>query len=306
MQSSKIYINTPANSVAGGVEALFQLADAINNLGGNAILLWDIQLSDPIPDKYKHYNVKQSMNVEDNSDNWIIYPEVWTEKIYDYKYIKKAIWWLSVDNNQDKFKDFNNSEITHFYQSQYALNFLINNKVEKYLPLTDYISPNYTEAKYIKKNKKNIICYNPVKGAEITKKIILACKDFEFVPIVGMNEFQIINLLKSSKVYIDFGHHPGKDRIPREAAILGNCILTNTQGAAAFYNDLPIIKKYKTSEVEEVKKNIIECFNNYDEIINDFLLYRLSIKNQKLQFTNFCKQIFEIKDQNFFYRMINN
>jgi hypothetical protein len=299
MQRSKIYINTPANALAGGVEALFQLADAINNLGGNAILLWDTDLPNPIPDKYKHYNVKQSMNVEDTSDNLIIFPEVWTEKIYDYKYIKKAIWWLSVDNNQGKFKDFKNSEITHFYQSQYALNFLINKKVERYLPLTDYISPNYTEAKYNIKNKKNIICYNPVKGAEITKKIIIACNDFEFVPIVGMNEFQIINLLKSSKIYIDFGHHPGKDRIPREAAILGNCILTNTQGAAAFYNDLPIIKKYKTSKVEEVKKNIIECLNNYDEKINDFLLYRLSIKNQKLQFINFCEQTFDIKDEFF-------
>ena len=91
MQKSKIYINTPANALAGGVEALFQLADAINNLGGNAILLWDIHLPNPIPDKYKHYNVKQSMNVEDISDNLIIFPEVWTEKIYDYKYIKKAI-----------------------------------------------------------------------------------------------------------------------------------------------------------------------------------------------------------------------
>ena len=196
---TKVYVNIPANEIAGGVESLYQLVDAINTNGGYACVIWDRDVPNPIPAKYQHYKIIHGDPVEDSHDNFVIYPEVWTEKIDTYSHMKKAIWWLSVDNNQDKFKDFNNSEITHFYQSQYALNFLIHNKVEKYLPLTDYISPNYTEAKYIKKNKKNIICYNPVKGAEITKKIILACKDFEFVPIVGMNEFQIINLLKSSK-----------------------------------------------------------------------------------------------------------
>ena len=27
-------------------------------------------------------------------------------------------------------------------------------------------------------------------------------------------------------IYLDFGYHPGKDRMPREAALFNNCIIT--------------------------------------------------------------------------------
>jgi hypothetical protein len=42
MKKTKVYINIPAQAIAGGVESLFQLADAINNNGGESIVLWDI------------------------------------------------------------------------------------------------------------------------------------------------------------------------------------------------------------------------------------------------------------------------
>ena len=121
---SKVYINIPAQAIAGGVESLFQLADAINNVGGESIVIWDVNYGQPIPDKYQHYNIKHSLPVEDQPENWVIYPEVWTEKINTYKHMKKAIWWLSVNNNHGKFTDFSNNEITHFYQSFYALDYL--------------------------------------------------------------------------------------------------------------------------------------------------------------------------------------
>ena len=292
MKSPKIYINIPAQAIAGGVESLFQLADAINNVGGESIVLWDRQYSDPIPVKYKHYNIQYSENVEDTSDNWIIYPEVWTEKLGTYKNMKKAIWWLSVDNNHGKFKEFSDSNITHFYQSFYALNFLQKNGVEKYLPLFDYIPSKYTESTYDISQKRNIVCYNPVKGLEITNQIKFFNPDIEFTPIVGMGEEQIINLLKISKIYIDFGHHPGRDRIPRESAILGNCVLTNSKGASGFYNDIPVNKQYKTSNVEEIGTVIRNCFENFDKVIDEFSLYRSSIRSQKEQLHNLVKQYF--------------
>jgi hypothetical protein len=292
MKNPKVYINIPAQAIAGGVESLFQLADAINNVGGESIILWDIQYGDPIPGKYKHYNVQHSTEVEDTSDNWIIYPEVWTEKLHTYKNVKKAIWWLSVDNNHGKFQDFSNSSITHFYQSFYALDFLQKNGVEKYLPLFDYIPAKYTESTYDVSEKKNIVCYNPVKGLEITNQIKSLNPDIQFVPIVGMEESQIIDLLKTSKIYIDFGHHPGRDRIPRESAILGNCVITNSKGAAGFYNDIPASKQYKTSNVEEIGTAIRNCFENFESVINEYSIYRSSIRNQKEQLHNLVKQYF--------------
>jgi hypothetical protein len=107
-----------------------------------------------------------------------------------------------------------------------------------------------------------------------------------------MSKYQIIELLKSSKVYIDFGNHPGRDRIPREAAILGNCVITNLKGSAGFYNDITINKEYKITNIEEIGNIIRNCFNNYESVINEHSLYMSLIKNQKEQLNNLTKQYF--------------
>lgn len=288
----KVYVNIQGQLIAGGAESLFQLVDAINNNGGESIIVWDRKYSNPIPEKYKNYNVKHGLEVEDTSDNWIIYPEVWTEKIYEYKNIKKGIWWLSVDNNHKKFQDFSNSNITHFYQSYYALDYLIGNGSKKNLPLFDYIPDVYTNYEVNKTEKQNIICYNPVKGFEITTKVISLNPNLKFVPIIGLNETQVVDLLKISKIYIDFGHHPGRDRIPRESAILGNCVITNNKGSAGFFNDVVIEEKYKINDIELTKNILPECLENFDKTFDEFSLYRSVIKNQKEQLHNLVKQYF--------------
>lgn len=289
---NKVYVNVPANQIAGGVESLYQLVDAINNNGGYGYIVWDHNYSNCVPEKYAHYNIKEASSIEDSQDNWVIYPEVWTEKLVNCKNIKKSVWWLSVDNNHNKFNDFTNSNITHFYQSFYALDFLQKNEVQKYLPLFDYIPSKYVESTYDIDKKENIVCFNPVKGNQIVNQIKNLNPDIKFVPIVNMNEEQIIDLLKISKVYIDFGHHPGRDRIPRESAILGNCVITNHKGSAKFYNDIPINDNYKISNIDKVGDTIRNCFNDYKSIISDFSLYRTSIKNQKEQLYNIVKQYF--------------
>ena len=49
-----------------------------------------------------------------------------------------------------------------------------------------------------------------------------------------MTPEQVVDLMSESKVYIDFGNHPGKDRIPREAVINGCCVITGVRGSARF------------------------------------------------------------------------
>jgi hypothetical protein len=93
-------------------------------------------------------------------------------------------------------------------------------------------------------------------------------------------------------VYIDFGHHPGRDRIPRESAILGNCVITNWGGAAGFFNDIPVSNQFKSSIAEAIGVAIRNCFENYESVINEYSLYRSSIRNQKEQLHNLAKQYF--------------
>jgi hypothetical protein len=59
-----------------------------------------------------------------------------------------------------------------------------------------------------------------------------------------------------------------------------------------FYNDTPLDNKFKFEDVNKVGYVIKECFNNFEDNLSKFSLYRNIIKNQKEEFMNQVKQIF--------------
>ncbi len=145
-------------------------------------------------------------------------------------------------------------------------------------------------------NKKNIVLYNPKKGFQFTKKIIRLAKDISFIPIQGMRRNEVINLMKEAKVYIDFGHFPGPERIPKEAAILGCCVITSKRGSAAFFEDVSIPDEYKFEDRKENIPKIIEkikdCFENFEERYENFDYYRQIIKNGPQKFIDDLRNTF--------------
>ena len=169
--------------------------------------------TDPVYPAYKAYNTKIASSLEDSEENVYVYPEVLTNNINTSLKAKQALWWLSVDNNRGRFTDFNNDKIIHLAQSHYAWDFVTKKQVKQKWMITDYI----VNCSYNGSSKENIICYNPdpSKDTSFTKTVIEMCPDIKFVPLINMSKEQIINTLSRSKVYIDFGRHPGKDRIPR-------------------------------------------------------------------------------------------
>jgi hypothetical protein len=97
------------------------------------------------------------------------------------------------------------------------------------------------------------VVYNPAKGIHYTNEIIRrAGQTLQIVPIgkgpngqVRMTGTEVTNLLHRAKVYIDFGPHPGMDRLPREAALAGCIVLTNRDGAAGYDVDVPLPNEFK-------------------------------------------------------------
>ncbi len=158
----KIYIMTPPATITGGPEALFQLSDAINKQGGYGVTLFSSHHLDPIPLEYKKYETRYiGEQLENYEENLLIVPEIWTHLMED-KSIKttKAIWWLSIDNGYGRESvNYSNEEILHFYQSQYAEEYLKSKGAKNILPLFDYLSDNYFED-YSPIEKRNLICYS--------------------------------------------------------------------------------------------------------------------------------------------------
>lgn len=187
----------------------------------------------------------------------------------------------------------------HLVQSEYARCHLIKKGVKNIAYLSDYLNKNFLETRTDLSKKENVVVYNPRKGIKFTRKILRAAPKINFVPIMGMNRDEVIEVLQRAKVYIDFGNHPGKDRLPREAAILNCCVITSKRGSAQYFEDIPIPQEYKFEDKERNIPNIIkkieDSFVNFEQNNEHFEHYREVIKAEPRKFVNDLERIFKLR-----------
>lgn len=328
-EKSKIYVLCPSNLKTGGTELLHQLVASLLSFNKNAYIAYYLEgkydSDRPTPEAFEKYIGDQWCRVneiEDAPDNVAIFPETSLGKSKKLHKLQKCAWWLSVDNyivmkgmhNRLKqygimsylkhlvLNDYFNDDIiatipVHLFQSFYAADFVRSKGVsdDSLFYLSDYINDIYM-MDFDHRDRKNIVAYNPKKGIEYTKKIISSAPDISWVPIVNMTDDEVKNLLGTAKVYIDFGNHPGKDRIPREAAMSGCCVITDLKGSAAYEQDVPIPSKYKFKDVDRnipaVISQIEYCFDEYETATREFDRYRMVIKDEKREFDKCVKYIF--------------
>lgn len=301
----KILIHAPSDTVAGGCESIHQFCDALNE-NFETYICYHHNPNSQIPKKFEIYNIKKSKYFDDPSTIHII-PESAVKYFYN-KIIRgvKVIYWLSVDNYLG-LKDYNPlykliryiksfknrislrklNKCYHLSQSEYANLFLTKKKIS-YFFIGDYINQNYKKLDIDHSKKENIVIYNPRKGMHLTKKIMNKSK-FKFIPIINMNNLEIIELMKISKIYIDFGRFPGRDRIPREAVLSDNIIIIGKRGSGSNDLDFPIQKKYKiniksSNFAEKVTQMIEYSFNNYNDSLADFKNFKNQLIDEKNNF----------------------
>ncbi|MCB2357868.1 hypothetical protein [Clostridium estertheticum] len=332
----KIFIACPEKTKTGGTELLHQLAFQLNELDVCCYMFYyNATDNTPMNVAFKQYNAKYVTGIDskdNNEENLMIVPEVKTSLIYKYSKMKSVIWWLSVDNYISAIYDKlgiskqilknigrklcgrkivnikliektkhafsfakQDARIFHLCQSYYAMDFLEKQNVTNKQYLSDYINQIYlTNSLNLK--KENIVLYNPKKGAKFTEIIRNSSKKLNWVPLVNLSNEEVKELLYRSKVYIDFGNHPGKDRFPREAAACGCCIITGKLGSAKFEEDIPIPGEFKfednISEISSIVSKINICLTDYENQVKKIKNYRDYISGEKETFKNDVKRIF--------------
>ena len=320
-----VYVLAPYNHATGGVELAHQLVDFINVNGGNAYIVYEKD-GQIVPDagvtpRYADYEIRVTSTVEDSAENMLVLPEVYFDWMYRYNAIDFGLWWMSVDNHfksclwSDSLKFYRSwklklkysylnlkygrrnslaairneaNRIYHFYQSVYAQNFLYRSGMNRVLPLGDYINPEVYSTHKSDEEREDIVLYNPAKGYEYTRRLIRANPDITFVPLVGLSREQLNDYMHRAKVYIDFGHFPGKDRLPREAVMNGLCIITGTAGASGYYEDVSISSCYKfhatRRNIPAISQVIRSIFADFQNHTRNFDTYRERIAREKEQF----------------------
>ncbi|MBR4574437.1 MAG: hypothetical protein IKO16_05965 [Lachnospiraceae bacterium] len=327
--NSIIYVLCPANLKTGGTELLHQLVNGLNQIHRIAYITYYFEgkrssFKDPTPTDFTKYIQEYRLvkDIEDEQDNLLVIPEICVGKHRKYKLIQKALWWLSVDNyirskgmlnrlirygvaswfkhvllnDYAKERDITSFDL-HLVQSHYAYSYVISIGIEKEKTvfLSDYINDIFFGNHPIT-DRKDVVLFNPKKGRTFTNKIIQMAPDVLFRPIDNMESRDVFELMWSSKVYIDFGNHPGKDRIPRESAMCGCCVITNTRGAANNHMDVPIPDECKFKEDEDELQRIVnkirKCISDYPSEVSQFDEYRSIIKKEKASFYKSLEEIF--------------
>lgn len=295
----KIYIISPWFKT-GGTESLHQLCQIARDRGYQSYMFYidapndtDVLFSEDYP------SIERVSIMEDKTGNVLVYPEIYSPTMFNIYFIQQIMWWLSYDKGLHNLEILDKyPNLKHAFQSQYAKYFVtstgkLTNK--QVFDLTDYVK---IERYYVvPERKQNIILYNPTKDVVTPQFCTLA--NFQHVGLKDLTRDELSKILSCCKVYIDFGSHPGRDKIPREAALCGCIVITNKTGSAGNNMDVNIDDKFKyTNDLDNLPNLINEIFTNYEEISNEQSDYKQKIYQDKvnmiLSFVNLMNNIFII------------
>jgi hypothetical protein len=315
---SRVLVVCPGDVLTAGPEALHQLVAELNALGQPAAVVYhpfDRRFETPAP--YRKHGAPVARYAE-AAGTLIVFPEVLSIHALRVRAGEAAVWWMSVNNFtgerylrpwRDRLRYWKYvlrgkrpwggvpafGHLRNFAQSDYARAFLAGHGVASE-PLSDPI-PFYTEPAYLAAlparraaaQRRDTILYNPLKGGPVTARLIAACPQWQFKPLRGLDREQLAGALLGAKLYIDFGHHPGKDRLPREAALHGCCVVTARQGSAANAVDVPIPDRWKLDVNDPALERrfaqvAADLFARYDECFAELAQYRATIAREPQAF----------------------
>lgn len=318
----EIYVLAPSGSVSGGPEALHQLVDALRRRGHRAYISYVPDATSPKPVAFARYDAV-AKRPRDRWGNLIVIPEIWTGRIRSVRAADVAVWWLSVDNffgdrpdDDQQFAAMIRGHETsvsgglptksatwqelrlvrNLYQSTYAARFLETRGIasEK---LGDYINEEFHD---IDRSgpREDVLAYNPAKGLPRTHHLAAMFPRWKWIPVEGLSRREVGRLLTGVKAYVDFGCHPGRDRLPREAALAGACVITGLRGSAGVREDVTISEAYRLDENlpdhgRRFGELVSSIFARFDVHARHLDAYREEIRGERLAFEGDVVRLFE-------------
>jgi hypothetical protein len=303
-----IYVMCPYQSVSGGPELAHQFCYIANLIAQKEIAkicyidtssddcISSRSVDAPAPTAYHKYETHHATTPGevDCEGNIVIVPEGLTCQIQELLRSTICLWWMSVDNyklatNEVDLPLLRKKVHHHLLQSQYAKEYVLQNFTTPSLFwLTDYINTEHGTFLYPADLRNDVAPYNPKKGYQTLEKVMENVNWIKWIPLYNLTIEDEIILMQSSKIYVDFGHHPGKDRIPREAAVNGCCVITNREGSAAYHEDVPIPSEYKyahpLSELDSIDALMKDICQNFPQHQAQFASYRSWIKGETDRF----------------------
>lgn len=326
-----VYLLYPRGSRTGGPEAIHQLASTLIELGVPAYVT-PLPGTETIPrsSDYDRYNVPERRTVEDREGVWVVASETRLSTLRAFANASPVAWWLSVDNspyflNAGKRADETSQDrwnrrkyiamyqvrralrsgidlrrLEHIAQSQYARSFIYANLGVLPALVSDFTTITGIDEDEIAQRQgrpRLSIAFNPAKGGSVLNAIRdQTASLYDWRPIENMTRDQVTQTLAETDIYLDLGHHPGRDRLPREAAIMGCTVLVGMRGSAAFWADVPLARQFKVDMNRNPVTECLDALRMVGEDVRSAVLaqsfYREWIRREKSTFSSEVESYF--------------
>jgi len=167
----------------------------------------------------------------------------------------------------------------HLVQSKYAKGFLSSYGVEDekivmvHEPLEEEFLIRANEIKY--HEKIDAIAWNVRKAYPIAFKLVRTLKKrgFTIFDLENVGKDRMIKILSKTKIFLDIGIHPGRDRPPREATALANIVIVNNHGGCYHFDDCMIPAEFKWNYYLDYNVGYHKYINNVEHYLENFEYY---------------------------------
>lgn len=279
--SVDVIVVAPGGVTTGGPEALHQLVDSINRQGGSAgILYWPPKDDWVTPERYRGYRAPIVTMDAAPTANVVVLSEIATHLRPRFPASSVGIWWLSVDNffallprartrlgwrlarsqgwslhrslARRRPSWYVGRADFHLTQSDHASGFLRAHGIDSTF-IGDHVGATTTDEPA---NDIGAVVTNGNRGIELRQRFEALHPSIAITPLRGLSAEEVAGALHSATVYIDFGHQPGRDRLPREASIRNCVVLAHRAGAGANDIDMAIPDQFRFDATDEDLRRI--------------------------------------------------
>lgn len=164
-------------------------------------------------------------------------------------------------------------------QSFYGKGFIRNQLGRDSFMLTDY-PRQLAVGSHVK--DPALVVYNGAKGKWKIDDLRRRLPEVTFQPLENMSFQELCESLARASLYVELGHMPGRDRLPREAALYGTPTVMLARGAGYCWEDFPLGVEYRIPYT-------VDWADHMTPVISEVLRDPTEIQSAQLQFRNWVE-----------------
>lgn len=268
----------------GGPEALHQLDHALRAAGVESrILYWGKRDELAGRDFARRYGSRES-SAEPDPEAVLIIPEIENPRVWRARgWSRIVVWWLAA-SRLHPLAEYDGC--FHIFQSRHAAEQRAAEAIRGWM-VTDYLRSEYfagVKPVPVRERARLIACNH--RSAAWLAQAAPGMAGFKFEVIENCPPDRVTRILGRSRYFVDVGWHPGRDRMPREAAMLGCVVLCGRQGAAAYPEDMPLAEELRLVDHDPrlLAACVSDCERNLEQAEASMGRYRAWINGQEATF----------------------